>query len=523
MEVGIVKGPGDSPYEFVFVTPDKDRIKAGEFVYYKIFLNDSEKQVVARTSRRKPIRSYPDSFLADPSISPREIANAIGIKPIEFEIFEIKATILGYYDTGFNSFINPRIPPRPGDKIFLAEKEELMKILYRKSMNDVGSAHIGYLLNREEEIPVITDTSLMTSEHMCILASTGSGKSYLGGVIAEELLKPYNASALLIIDPHGEYHTLRHVVGMKEFITESYRPEVRIFSKDDVKVRLSELSYDELRSLLPNLTEKMESFLNAAYRELESGKFTAMDLVETIQSIGINDEMTVKGLNWRIKRYIMDTEVIDDYRHLELNKIVRPGQCSVIQLTEMDDTDQQLLVSVLLRRLLNARIKTEKGHITSGEAHIPYPIFIMIEEAHRFASRESKSYPILKTILSEGRKFGVGVCLISQRPSKIDSDILSQCMTQVIMRIINPADQENIRMSVESVGRELLEELPSLTKGQAILAGVAINTPVLMRVRERVTPHIGQSKDAPKIWVSMAKKDESPMPADFGDLRVIRG
>jgi hypothetical protein len=189
----------------------------------------------------------------------------------------------------------------------------------------------------------------------------------------------------------------------------------------------------------------------------------------------------------------------------------------------MDDTDQQLLVSVLLRRLLNARIRTEKGHITSGESYIPYPVFIMIEEAHRFASRDSKSYPILKTILSEGRKFGVGVCLISQRPSKIDSDILSQCMTQVIMRIINPADQENIRMSVESVGRELLEELPGLTKGQAILAGVAINTPVLMRVRERITPHMGQSKDAPRIWVSMAKKEEPLMPADFGDLRVLRG
>jgi len=522
MKIGIVRGSGETPHEFTFVTPDKDRIRNGEFVYYRIDTPDGEKRVICRTIRRKPIRNYPDGFFADPEVSPREIARALGIRQTEFEIFEIRATILGYFDSRMKSFVNPRIPPKPGDEVYLAEKDELEDVLFRKRIGEPGSAHIGYLLNREEDVPVVIDTSIVTSEHMCILASTGSGKSYLAGVMAEELMKPYNASAMLIIDPHGEYHTLREIVGMKEFRESTYIPEVRIFSKDDVKIRLSELSYDEMISILPEITEKMESFLNSAYRKLENTRFTSRDLIKVIEEMGENDEMTVRALSWRVRRYMMNSEVIDDFKHLELNDLIRPGQCSVIQLTEMDDRDQQLLVAVLMRRILNARVGSEKGYITSGESYLPYPVFIMIEEAHRFASRDSKSHRILKTILSEGRKFGVGVCLISQRPSKIDPDILSQCMNQVIMRIINPADQDNIRMSIESVGRDLLDELPGLTKGQAILAGASVNTPVLIRVRERHTTHQGQSKNAPEIWISHAvrgkgERAEELLPDDTED------
>ncbi len=111
------------------------------------------------------------------------------------------------------------------------------------------------------------------------------------------------------------------------------------------------------------------------------------------------------------------------------------------------------------------------------------------------------STEVLKTILSEGRKFGVSVGLISQRPGKLDSDVLSQCMTQCIMRITNPIDQDRIAASVESVGRDLLKELSSLSKGQVIISGASVNTPVMIRVRTRLTTHGGQSVDAPKEWL----------------------
>ncbi|MCK4459422.1 MAG: ATP-binding protein, partial [Methanosarcinales archaeon] len=118
--------------------------------------------------------------------------------------------------------------------------------------------------------------------------------------------------------------------------------------------------------------------------------------------------------------------------------------------------------------------------------------------------RVAKSKPIIKTILSEGRKFGVGICMVSQRPSKLDSDSLSQCMTQITMRIINPADQEQIGRSIESVSRDIVSELPALAKGHAIVSGVGINTPTIVRIRQRYGRDRGASKDAPLIWVRMS-------------------
>ena len=506
--IGLVKGPADSPLEFKFITPDKALLKSGEFVYYLL----NGRKVICRVIRRYPLRLYPDIYLSKPTVSPERIVRALGINAKEFELFEVRAIIMGYYDPKLG-FVNPRIPPKPGQPIYLAEAETIQEVLMKKRLGEIGSLHIGYLLNRDEDVPVVLDSALVTSEHMCILASTGSGKSYLAGVIAEELLKPYNCGALLILDPHGEYHTLKEIEGLEEFREGDYIPHVRILGKGEIKIRVCELDYDELVTLLPRLTDKMEALLNEIYRDLAGDIWTSEDLINRLEEIAQRDpnlRSTAYGLIWRIRRYVQGMSVLDDYEHIDLREILKPGQATVLQLTDMEEIEQQILACVLLKKILNARINAEKGR--SGEK-LEYPVFVIIEEAHRFASKDARSYPVLKTILAEGRKFGVGVCLISQRPSKIDSDILSQCMTQIIMRIVNPADQENIRNSIESLGKEMIEELPGLTKGQALVAGVSINAPVLIRVRQRLTSHGGTSKDAPKEWISWRslRKEEKPV------------
>lgn len=92
------------------------------------------------------------------------------------------------------------------------------------------------------------------------------------------------------------------------------------------------------------------------------------------------------------------------------------------------------------------------------------------------------------------------------------------------MRIVNPSDQESIRTSVESVGREVLKELPGLTKGQAIVSGRAVNTTVMIKVRERVTSHGGESKNAPEEWRKYLenKRKEETLPPIEEDIPVLR-
>ncbi|MFO7966205.1 MAG: ATP-binding protein [Archaeoglobaceae archaeon] len=505
--IGLVKGPSESHHEFRFITPDKTALKTGEYIYYL----HNDKKVICRITRRSPLRLYPDIYLSKPEINPQKIIRALGINAREFELFDINASIMGYFDSKIG-FINPRIPPKPGESIYLAESDTIQEVLMKKKKEDIGSVNTGNLLNREEDVPVVLDTSLITSEHMCILASTGSGKSYLSGVLVEELLKPNNSAAVLILDPHGEYHTLNEVEGIEELRNDGYRPNVKILGKDEIKIRISELEYDELVGMLPDLTDRMEALLNRAFREMKGSKFTAKNLVDKILEIAGDDDVSAKGLIWRINRYISNVEIVDDYVHLELKDLLLPGQASVLQLNEVSDIEQQILTSVLMKRILNARINAEKD--LNGE-QLDYPAFLLIEEGHRFASRDARSYKVLRTILAEGRKFGIGICLISQRPSKIDPDILSQCMSQIIMRIVNPADQENIKASVESIGRDMIEELPGLTKGQALVAGVAINSPVLMRVRERLTSHGGISKNAPQEWIKWTNtsgQEEEELP-----------
>ena len=138
-------------------------------------------------------------------------------------------------------------------------------------------------------------------------------------------------------------------------------------------------------------------------------------------------------------------------------------------------------------------------------------MFTLLEEAHRFAPAGASvvSTNVLKQILSEGRKFGVGIGLITQRPGKLDQDVLSQCMTQIIMRIVNPIDQQTVAQSVEGAGRAMLAELPALTKGQAIISGVGINTPVMCRIRPRLTVHGGETFDAPAEWLNWHSSGEA--------------
>jgi uncharacterized protein len=216
------------------------------------------------------------------------------------------------------------------------------------------------------------------------------------------------------------------------------------------------------------------------------------------------DDPTTGGLIWRINSALKGSQIFNDHENLELEELFKPGQCTVIQLNEVDRREQQVVAATLLRRIYAARVETEKKQTGPGDkGYIPYPVFCLIEEAHNFApaSADAVSTDVLKQILSEGRKFGVSVGLISQRPGKLDSDVLSQCMTQCIMRIVNPIDQNRIAESVESVGRDLLRELPSLSKGQVVISGASVNTPVMLRVRQRITSHGGQDADAPQRWV----------------------
>ncbi len=516
--IGTVKGPGENPHEFTFITTDNPQTRIGEFVYYAASDGENELQIVGTIAQRMLVRNLPDSFLADPNTPPSLVSSLIGLAEEGAEIYEIVVETIGFFSEVMNDFVNPRIPPTPGQPVYLASNEMLARMLSPKQKGEEGGAHVGSLLTRKrDEVPVVLSVKDVVSTHLAILASTGAGKSYAAGVLIEELMMPYNRAAALIVDPHGEYHTLREVHNLKTFAQGAYKPEIKIYTPEKIKVRISTLTEADIVYLLPEMTEKMRTFLSQAYRALintrgsERGLWGFQDLLNEVMALRYEDEQgkgggnvsTIDGLEWRLRRRFEQSKTFSDHEHIPLQDLFKPGQCTVLQLSDIDENEQQVIVGALLRRTNKARVATVRGVTGDGdELHLPYPVFVLLEESHRFAPAGTKvvSTDVLKQILSEGRKFGVGIGLITQRPGKLDQDVLSQCMTQFIMRIVNPIDQQTIASSVEGAGRRLLDELPALTKGQVIVSGVGINTPVLCAVRARITSHGGETIDAPSEW-----------------------
>lgn len=525
---GTVKGPGERPHEYLFITADNRRARIGEFVYYSARDGREERRILGNITARRLVRNLPDTFLSDPETPPSVVSSLIGLDGEGCELYEITVETIGYFSRTLGDFVNPRIPPEPGDPVFLASSETLSDCLSARHAGETGSAHVGSLLTREAgEVPVVLSIKDVVSTHLAILASTGAGKSYTAGVLVEELMMPHNRAAVLIVDPHGEYDTLRSIEEDARFRSADgeYRPEIKVFTHERVKVRFSSLTEADIKYLLPEGTsDKMLHFLSQAFRQLTAtrqnelwGYHDLRDEVKAQKYEGSernesSNASSIEGLLWRLdSRFDKPGSIFSDSEHIPLAELFRPGRCTVLQLSDIEQNEQQVVVATLLRRVNKARMATVRGEAEpSTDSFLPYPVFTLLEEAHRFApaGQTVVSTNILKQILSEGRKFGVGIGLITQRPGKLDQDVLSQCMTQVIMRIVNPVDQDTVAKSVEGAGRQLLQELPALTKGQAVISGVGVNTPVMCRVRERITRHGGETFDAPSVWARWHTKEE---------------
>jgi uncharacterized protein len=121
------------------------------------------------------------------------------------------------------------------------------------------------------------------------------------------------------------------------------------------------------------------------------------------------------------------------------------------QPLQVDTGDfQATIYSIIAEHLFEARVRDE----------LKLPVLLLLEEAHNFAPAqahtpaEQRATTTTKQIAQEGRKFGVGLMLISQRPSRLDETTLSQCNSYIIMRMVNPADQAYVRRVVETLGED---------------------------------------------------------------------
>ncbi|MCZ7384665.1 MAG: ATP-binding protein [Candidatus Methanoperedens sp.] len=417
------------------------------------------------------------------------------------------ATVIGVRDKE-GVLRAPKSPFSPGDKVFKADE-----LLIKQTLGLMrGDVYIGLLDG--QNVHVNLDANNLVQKHCSILAKTGAGKSYTGGVILEELLD--KNVPLLIIDPHGEYATLkfpnddkptsfeRYGITPKGYATQItvYTPANKLLNPAaDSLFRLNgiNLGIKEFTQLFSEDRSQNETgILYEAVSKLkaEKEKYTIDDI---IFEVGQNKSKVKWNVINKLET-LRETGLLSD-KATTINELVQDGRASIIDMKGVNPDLQAMIVSKLCTDIFDARKLNT----------IP-PCMLVLEEAHNFCPEKgfdrTVSSDILRTIASEGRKFGLGLMVVSQRPARVDKNILSQCNTQIIMKVTNPNDLKAISKGLEGISSDVEEDIKRLSPGVAMIVSTYIERPILVDIRTRKSKHGGASVPVVKTAAEEKKKEE---------------
>jgi len=463
--------------------------------------------------------------------------------------------LVGYKEPVSEEIRLPRRPLDPGAEILSVDFDFLSQF-YR--FDPSKSIHLGNLVGYERgenTVPVYLDVNTLATEHVAVLAMTGAGKSFTVGRLIERLVALHNAT-VIVFDPHGEYgrtyrggqvsfseaeatsedprdrEALREIRENLEALCGNGTTGIQVYTPDMDEFRskyagknktlallLDQFDMDELSSILPGLTEPQQRVLDAAMRywvretqpPRDAMALLAMltDRLEDLKGWDGLSDAESQALNVRsaavvairLRRlvneaksfYVAGMDSPTNVKDIIGRQGERGGRLVIVDLQGVSDSAQQVIVSSLSSEILNAAI---------DKSDPVRPAFVIYEEGHNFAPAGSGSVSksIIKKIAAEGRKFGVGFAIISQRPSKLDPDVTSQCNTLVVMRIKNPDDQNFIVKSSDMLSRQDIDELPALSTGEALVSGRSIPAPLLVKVGLKALIHGGESPDVLREW-----------------------
>ena len=545
--VGTLVGESTSKEFRLAVTPDAIReqdIIAVDATLNETGDNQETKQItvwakVQRIERINPL--FPAEAgheLAETQTDPMDT-----VLSLSREMVSAVCQVLGYEELEsekFGKLNSLRYPPKPATRSYSPGSEDLERVLAGKLGNRISSAIDVASLSNREDIDVKIDGHAIVTRHLAILAMTGAGKSWAARRIVEELAsKEY---PIVIFDPRGDYTGLAETDSLKATVNR-YHAAFPIFEQDADTVAqiVSNLAYpltepmitlfsdlfdatkkfyeigqegsneDERINWLANRLEKdslieygirpdlwlIADIAEAASLSIKDSREKKPDSLKYMKEIcwkNLSAEgsirQTLNGIYKRSRRAAsqlrkmeqINKEIAQDSEPLPQDRLdlVQDGCISVVSLAGYTGEFQATIYSIIADELFEART-TKK---------LKWPFLMLLEEAHHFVpgraitSAEQQSINITKKIIQEGRKFHVGLVVISQRPSRLDETTLSQCNSYIIMRMVNPNDQTFVKRVIESLGEEEVNLLPNLEVGEALLSGQMVSFPILVKMKE---------------------------------------
>lgn len=420
--------------------------------------------------------------------------------------------------------------PEIGSKSYKASEEAMSIIM--NTMSTVANGVSEYMrigsFASNRSVEAILDGNRFFQRHACIVGSTGSGKSYTVANILENINR-LDFSNAIVFDLHGEYNEL------------SYAHHIKVGSnRDDLKIPLWFFNYEEIHSLFIESSESTSSNQRAVVIDfILSSKKDYIDkylselsrdiiTVDTPIPFGVNalkeylefknteeiltgdiyksgdkqgQQKTKQGSHYgkltnlvmRLqskiddKKYsfIFEDNICANYEYLNsfMEKILgfqNNHRIKVIDLSEVPSDMLSIIIGIITRLVYDIQF-----WMTPNKGEVRHPVTFICDEAHIYMPNDSsklraverKSLEIFERIAKEGRKYGVGLLVISQRPSELNTTIVSQCNNIISLKITNDRDKSAVSNMLTDSLVGLAEMLPSLDVGECIVIGDAIVLP----------------------------------------------
>lgn len=464
----------------------------------------------------------------------------------------LDARIIGYLDER-GSVRRPRFAAAPGHPVRRAADDLLRQFFCHQIDHGILA---GYLLDRPDVDVMLNPNGLR--RHLAIIAQTGAGKSYLAGRILECLIE-LGATTIVLdpnsdyvqirktsADAERPYATANHtpfgdrvdvyrIPGLTHY---RYNNDL-VGPSRHFTVRFSDLTTEDVLELagVDERFVRIGAAVRAALADLRTDGtgYGPADLVRRLRRLARrrqapvveaaeDEEATLEetGATAPIDeaarppmpepeeeeangddhaaidsddflRSVTYIEPLIGYtiwgeQNIDLERALEPHRATILDLAgggrKVVEYTAARMLSQIWEQALSGRL--------------PHPVFVLLEEAHNLVpghNQRTRASAIINTIASEGRKFRVFLIVVTQRPSKINEETLSQCGSQIIMQVTNGRDQQAIANAVEAASSELVSDLAGLNRGEAVVLGQLTRIPAIINVSGRLSAEGGADID----------------------------
>ena len=456
------------------------------------------------------------------------------------EIHKLRLTPLGEFNAKGNFDRGIHHYPTAGATLHVVSSWNLERIFsdYSEVYYKVGK------LSAFDSIDVYLDASTFFGRHSAILGQTGSGKSWTVTSMIQAALRYMPNAHIIVMDLHGEYGNKK----TDSSITSPFpASKVRCLDALDLEMPYWLLTYSNLAEVFISPDDIHASvqlaFLRGALNDLR---------IESNQDSGLGhitvDSPVYFSLEELRDKFEEANQETSDFGRVQGPLYGKFDQLLVRMNSLMNDGRYDFMLKPKIRTSTGTLVDLMRDFVGLGDpkanvtvlnlSAVPYdvaptvtaligrlafefnfwnpdclefPIWLVCEEAQEYIPRASdtrykEARRTMELIAKAGRKYGVGLCVVSQRPKEVSETVLAQCGTFLCMRISNPDDQEYLRSMVPDAARGTFSALTSLSRGEVVAMGAAVPMPVRFQVNLPNPPPNSQDVDFAEKWSKGGKE-----------------